>query len=172
MDITVLFKACVDLARKQSKDVGKILTDSTDSSSGPGKNGCLPGKPVVSTSKLFPGKKSEYYSQARDLLTTLSGLKKYLQETRNPYLHIGSHTQDPNEKSKFTKNPNVFSKGNHPSQTLSELTNAERDQVDQDVQQIIQTCQKRIFEFQKMIEIDYVFSIHPPLQFFNFFEFI
>jgi len=27
-------------------------------------------------------------------------------------------------------------------------------------------------EFQKMIEIDYVFSIHPPLQFFNFFEFI
>jgi len=122
------------------------------------------------TSKLFPVKKTEYFAKARELVANISNLRQFLVETRAAYLNVDTNSM--NLKTEFSSPPSdthSLSRSNSRSllrRTLIPaefMTDAEKDQVDMSVQKVIQNSQKRIFEFQKLIESTGIEQDHPQL---------
>ncbi|CAG7786260.1 unnamed protein product [Allacma fusca] len=128
-------------------DTGRVLKDGHHTALGT--DGSSPNG-TGAKSKIFPGKKSEYYSKARELCSTITTLRGYLVDNRSAYLNFGSGP--------LTRNAGVWK-----SNEEEKLTDAQRDRIDGDVQKIVQNCQKKIFEFQRRVDSGDMSSTCPQL---------
>ena len=138
MDLTPVFRSRLDIVRNRSKALG---TSFPDGSPGSGVTGTGP------KSRIFPGKKSEYYTRARELCSIVTNLRDSLVDNRSAYLSFGSGPLTKTSK----------------TQTADELTDAERDKIDADVQKTIISCQKKIFEFERHLETNDIARTCPQL---------
>jgi len=136
MDLTAVFKACLETVRQRNKELALI-------------NGEDPQTVIGAKSKIFPGKKSEYFAKARELSATITSLRDFLHESRNAYLNIAATTVGGRSNAK----PSVFASASKKTTVAPEtMTDFERDQIDSDVQKIVNNCQRRIKEFESIIE--------------------
>jgi syntaxin 18 len=152
MDITAVFKACLETVRQRNKELAFLNADDPHGSSG-----------VGAMSKIFPRKKSEYFAKARELSATITSLRDFLQENRNAYLNIGASLsvgKAPGKNSVFTS---PSSKKVASTTSTVTMTDLERDQIDSDVQKIVQNCQRRIMEFERMLETTDSIKNNPHL---------
>lgn len=167
MDITSIFKARLEIVRNRNKALGTInpttlVASGMDSASGGHKTKTR----TKGKSTLFPVKKTEYYAKARELVHNISNLREFLVETKASYLNIDDNSMN---LSSSTEGPLPLLRSNSWSMTRRNtnpegtMTDAERDQVDMSVQKIIQNSQKRIFEFQKLIDSNGIEEDHPQL---------
>ncbi|OXA65043.1 syntaxin-18 [Folsomia candida] len=141
MDITAIFKSCLETLRQTNKELSCISPLDKSNSSNSSSRTVKP--------KIFPGKKSENFSKARELSATITSLRDYLYDNRNAYLNIAaSQAHSSNSSSVFTVPPGSGKKPRTP--TMSDM---DRDLLDNDVQKIIHNCQKKILEYESLIEM-------------------
>ncbi|CAL8088401.1 unnamed protein product [Orchesella dallaii] len=141
MDITSIFKDCVAQNQKSFKELDSIL--SSASSEGKSEHKRVPPKSTV-----FPGKKSEHFTKAKDISQNITKLRDFLKECRTAYVNVGASKHASAHSSVF--NPSFSS--TPTSSDIPIMSDKERDQIDNDVQLIIQNCQKAIYDFQIRIE--------------------
>lgn len=148
MDITAIFKSCLETLRQNHKELAFISPQEKNASTtGTGK------------AKIFPGKKSENYSKARELSTTITSLRDYLYENRNAYLNITASTPQDSKRSVF-----AAISGKQQGRTPMSMSDVDRDMLDNDVQKIIHNCQKRILDYENLIETTDVIRNNPHLR--------
>jgi len=135
MDVTAVYMMILESIRSQDKEVDAILYHDNKANN-------LEKKGANRTSKIFPSKKSQHMSAAHEIRTSIKNLSNLLEETRPAYLQLR-----PGSSNVFLEN---F--GNTRSPSTSMMSDEERDEWESDIQSIIQNSQKRIFEFEKIIE--------------------
>jgi hypothetical protein len=86
MDITRVFKARLETVRNRNKALGTLSPETT----GPPTSGATQSSKAKS--KVFPGRKTEYFAKSRELVRTITALQEYLTDVRSPYLSLGSPT--------------------------------------------------------------------------------
>jgi len=145
MDITSIFKDCVAQNQKSFKELDSIL--STSSSVG-GPEGKSEHRRVPPKSTVFPEKKSEHFTKAKEISQNITKLREFLKECRTAYVNVGASKHASSHSSVF--NPSYSS--TPASSDIPIMSDKERDQIDNDVQLIIQNCQKAIIDFQMRIE--------------------
>ncbi|ODM94605.1 Syntaxin-18 [Orchesella cincta] len=139
MDITSIFKECVAQNQKTFKELDSILSASSEGKA---------DKRIPPKSTVFPGKKSEHYAKSREISQNITKLRDFLKECRTAYVNVGASKHASANSSVF--NPSFSST---PSSTdIPIMSDKERDQIDNDVQLIIQNCQKAIHDFQIRME--------------------
>ncbi len=147
MDRTSEFKETLTQNKKSLKELDTIL--STDN----GKQSAL-GK-----SKVFPGKKSEHFAKAKEISGNITKLMDFLKDCKNAYVNVGASKHAASSSAVFQASP--FGSGSLADMPL--MSDKERDQIDNDVQLIIQNCQKALHDFQIYIETSTHIQSQPQL---------
>lgn len=147
MDRTSEFKETLSQNKKSLKELDTMLPSDNGKQSALGK------------SKVFPGKKSEHFSKAKEISGNITKLKDFLKDCKNAYVNVGASKHAASNSAVFQASP--F--GNSSLADVSLMSDKERDQIDNDVQLIIQNCQKALHDFQIYIETSTLIQSQPQL---------
>lgn len=151
MDITSIFKDCVSHNQKSQQDVDSILSESGKQDN---------KKPVSHVkSSVFPGKKSEHFSKAKEISSNITKLRDFLKDCRTAYVNIGASKQASANSSVFYSAAGLSS----GSCDIPLMSDKERDQIDNDVQLIVKNCQKTLHDFQIYTETNDSIQSQPQL---------
>lgn len=153
MDITSVFKECVTKNKTYFKELDSILGKGEGGDPAAPKNGHGHSK-----SKVFPGKKSEHFTKAKDISSHITKLRNYLKESRTAYVNVATSKH-------VSGNSAVFTSALITNQDNNNImTDKERDQLDNDVQMLISNCQRNLMEFQNHVETSPQIQNEPQLR--------
>ncbi|OWF49507.1 Syntaxin-18 [Mizuhopecten yessoensis] len=99
------------------------------------------GKKNNSSTSIFPVSKlkGDFEQKAKEMVASITRLKDFLLEHRKEYVNAGSHV----------------------TMEATRMTDAERDQIDTDAQDIIKTCRETIMRFKTESEVQ---KVHPQVK--------
>ncbi|XP_060072961.1 syntaxin-18-like [Ylistrum balloti] len=99
------------------------------------------GKKNNSSNSIFPAskQKGDFEQKAKEMVSNITRLRDFLLEHRKEYVNAGSHV----------------------TMEASRMTDAERDQIDSDAQDIIKTCRETIMKLKTESEVQ---KVHPQVK--------
>jgi len=140
MDVTSIFRSALEAVKKKKLESNDHAPEPTPL--------------TVTKPKIFPERKSEFYTQAAELRRKITKLRDFLNDTKTAYLNVGNGVL------------RTWKRGDNDwnSKDMNSLTDNERDQVDEDVQKIIHACQQQIFDFERVVQRSDMVTSYPQLR--------